>query len=86
MQWFLAGLFAVHLLAFGRLWRKRRKLRYIRLAILFAALTIHYVMRAVDANPTVAGVEVPMALRALAWTLAAWSLIELVARRRAKKR
>ena len=82
-DWLLLALFGVHLAAFVELWRRRRNFKYVRLSLLFTALVAHRVLIiAGQADLALVGISVPRSLRALAYTLAAWSLIEIIYRRR----
>ena len=76
-------LFLIHFVVFFRLWLRRRVARYARLSLLFAALVTYYAMRDLGwSDVTIGIVPLASALRAFAYGLAAWSVIDLIRRRR----
>ena len=79
----LLALFFVHFVVFFRLWLRRRVARYARLSLLFAALVTYYAMRDLGwSDLTIGAVPVASGLRAFAYGLAAWSVVDLIRQRR----
>ena len=84
-RWLVSALlvvFAVHLVAFGRLAAKRRELRFVVVTVTFALLVIAFSLRLWAPRLTLGGVALYWFPRVAAWISAAVSLALYVRHRR----
>lgn len=84
LQWSLLVLFAVHGVAFGVVWTRRRTPRHAVLTLTFALLVGSFAMRIAVPGLAVAGVGAYWIPRVLAWCCGASALVMLL-RARARK-
>lgn len=73
-SWLLLVVFAVHLVAFCRLWLQRRQGYYIALVVTFSLLTASVALGLWNEAPAVAGRSLAEWLRLAAWGAAAVSI------------
>jgi hypothetical protein len=85
--WILLVVFAVHLIAFGVLWFRRRQGYYIALVVTFSLLVASVSLRLWSGAPVIANQPLDQWLRFAAWAAAAvsvtWTIVRIRRRRQA---
>ena len=85
--WILLVVFAVHLIAFGVLWFRRRQGYYIALVVTFSLLVASVSLGLWGGAPVIANQPLDQWLRFAAWAAAAvsvtWTIVRIRRRRQA---